>query len=110
MAAVMWGSEVVDIALDGRLDRFGIRPRRLDGLAGIIFAPFLHGGFGHLIANTIPFLILGGPIALGNLARFVQVTAILPPVAGLGTLPPRPHHPLPFPPRLLAPGLLPHPS
>ncbi|HEY9555286.1 MAG TPA: rhomboid family intramembrane serine protease [Acidimicrobiales bacterium] len=94
MAAVMWGSEVVDIALDGRLDRFGIRPRRLDGLDGIIFAPFLHGGFGHLIANTMPFLILGGAIALGNLARFVQVTAIVALVGGFGTWLTGPDHSL----------------
>ena len=85
MLAVMWASEIVDLPLDGRLDRFGIRPRRLDGLDGVLFAPFLHGGFGHLIANTFPFLILGGIIAGGSVARFVRVTLIVGLIGGVGT-------------------------
>ena len=37
---------------------FGILPRSVDGLWGIITAPFIHGDLNHLIANTIPFFIL----------------------------------------------------
>ena len=85
MVALMWAGEVVDIPLDGRLDRFGIRPRRLDGLDGIVLSPFLHTGFGHLIANTLPFLILGGAIALGSTRRFVQATLIIGLIGGVGT-------------------------
>ncbi len=85
MTAIMWTEEVVDVPLDGRLDRFGIRPRQLDGLDGVVFSPFLHAGFGHLIANTVPFLLLGGAIALGNTKRFVHVTLIVGLIAGLGT-------------------------
>ena len=85
MLAVMWASEIVDVPLDGRLDRFGIRPRRIDGLDGVVLAPFLHGGFGHLIANTFPFLFLGGIIAGGSLARFVRVTLIVGLIGGVGT-------------------------
>ena len=32
----------------------------------IVAAPFLHAGFGHLLGNTIPFLMLGAIIALGG--------------------------------------------
>ncbi|MEJ7584712.1 MAG: rhomboid family intramembrane serine protease [Acidimicrobiales bacterium] len=71
--------------LDGRLDRFGIRPRRFDGLDGIVFSPFLHDGLGHLIANSVPFLLLGAVIALGSARRFLLVTAIIAVVAGVGT-------------------------
>jgi membrane associated rhomboid family serine protease len=85
MLAVMWVTEIVDVPLDGRLDRFGIRPRRVDGLDGVVLAPFLHGGFGHLIANTFPFLFLGGVIAGGSMARFVRVTLIVGLIGGLGT-------------------------
>jgi membrane associated rhomboid family serine protease len=59
MAALMWVVEIVDQVAGGRLDSGGIEPRELDGLDGIVFAPFLHGGFDHLIGNTIPFLLLG---------------------------------------------------
>lgn len=85
MLAVMWILEIVDVPLDGRTDRYGIRPRRVDGLDGVVFAPFLHAGFGHLIANTVPFAILGGVIALGSSRHFAQVTVITGLVAGLGT-------------------------
>ena len=85
LVAVMWAEEIVDTGLDGRLDRNGIIPREVDGLDGILWAPFLHGGFGHLIANSLPFLILGGVIALGSLRNFVYVTLITMAVSGLGT-------------------------
>jgi membrane associated rhomboid family serine protease len=84
MAALMWAVEMVDLVA-GDLDAHGIAPRDADGLAGIAFAPFLHGGFVHLIANTVPFLVLGATIALGGLARVVGVFAIVAVVAGLGT-------------------------
>lgn len=85
MLAAMWVSEIIDLPLDGRLDRFGIRPRRFDGIDGIVFSPFLHGGFGHLIANTLPFALLGVAIALGSTRRFLIVTAIVALVGGVGT-------------------------
>jgi membrane associated rhomboid family serine protease len=85
MAALMWLVEVVDQVAGGRLDRNGIEPRELDGLDGIVWAPFLHGGFDHLIGNTIPFLLLGFAVALGGVARVILVTAIVAVVGGLGT-------------------------
>jgi membrane associated rhomboid family serine protease len=84
MLAVMWVVEIVDVPLDGDLDRFGIRPRRVDGLDGVLFAPFLHRGFGHLFANTIPFLLLGAAIAIGSVRRWAVVTGIVAAVSGLG--------------------------
>lgn len=84
MAALMWLVEIVDLAA-GDLDRFGIEPREVDGLDGILFSPFLHAGFAHLIGNTIPFVVLGAVIALSGLARVVAVTAIVAVVGGLGT-------------------------
>ncbi|HSL58481.1 MAG TPA: rhomboid family intramembrane serine protease [Acidimicrobiales bacterium] len=73
--ALMWAAELVDqLLLDERLDRHGIRPRELGGLDGVLWAPFLHSGLGHLVANTVPFLVLGGLIALKGGDRFVQVS------------------------------------
>src|SRR3954470_6864668 len=86
MAAVMWVLEVIDQVFSGAdLDQYGIRPHDApDGLLGIISAPFLHAGFGHLIGNTIPFLVLGAVIALSGLARVAATTAIVALVGGLG--------------------------
>jgi len=83
--AVMWILEIIDVPLDGELDGYGIRPRQVGGLDGVVFAPFLHAGFGHLIANTVPFAVLGGVIALGSSKHFAQVTIITGLIAGLGT-------------------------
>lgn len=84
LVAVMWFEEIVDTASGADLDQYGIVPRQLDGLDGVLWAPFLHGGFGHLIANTLPFLILGSVIALGSLQRFVFVTVVTMAVSGIG--------------------------
>ncbi|MGK2949248.1 MAG: rhomboid family intramembrane serine protease [Acidimicrobiales bacterium] len=85
LLAVMWVTEVLDLVADGRLDRFGIEPRQLSGLDGVVLAPFLHNGFGHLITNTFPFLILGAAICLGSVRRFVQVTVVVGLTSGVGT-------------------------
>ena len=61
LLAVMWGIELLDW-IGGRwleLDQFGIVPRRVSGLPGIPLAPFLHAGWSHLAANSLPFAILG---------------------------------------------------
>lgn len=63
LVALMWVSELIDTAMRGFLDQFGIQPRELDGLPGILAAPLLHGGFDHLIANTATFLVLGVLVA-----------------------------------------------
>lgn len=85
LVALMWVLEVVDVALDHRLDRYGIEPRDPDGLDGVVAAPFLHVGFGHLIANTIPFVVMGVVIAFEGPLRLVGVTAVVAIVSGLGT-------------------------
>ncbi len=85
MAAVMWVVEIADQIGGGRLDAYGIEPREIDGLDGVVFAPFLHAGFDHLIGNTIPFVLLGFAIALGGIARVATVTVIVALVGGLGT-------------------------
>lgn len=85
LVALMWAVEIVDTVDAHRLDGDGIRPRSLAGLDGVLFSPFLHASFGHLIANTIPFVVLGLVIALGGASRLLRVSAIVALVAGLGT-------------------------
>ena len=85
MLAVMWVSEVVDVATGHKLDELGIEPRDPEGLVGVGTAPFLHAGFGHLLSNTLPFVILGLAVAFEGLKRLAVVTAIVMVVGGLGT-------------------------
>ena len=84
MLALMWVLEVIDAA-GAHLDDDGIRPRTTAGLEGIVFAPFLHASFTHLISNTIPFVVLGAVIALSGFARIALVTVVVGLVSGAGT-------------------------
>jgi len=40
------------------LNRFGILPRTATGLVGIVLSPLLHANLSHLLANTLPLLVL----------------------------------------------------
>jgi membrane associated rhomboid family serine protease len=85
MAGVMWLAEIWDQLFDANLDRFGIEPREVSGLDGVVLSPFLHGDFSHLIGNTLPFLILGAVIAISGAARVALATLIIVVIGGLGT-------------------------
>lgn len=86
MVAVMWVVEGVDFFVGGALDyQFGIVGWDPDGLVGILFAPFLHGGFGHLMANSVPLLVLGFLAGLRDLRKFLWATVLIIFIGGLGT-------------------------
>jgi len=57
--ALLWFVQLLNWLLGADPGYLGVRPRRLDGLPGIVFAPILHGDAAHLIANTPPLLVLG---------------------------------------------------
>jgi membrane associated rhomboid family serine protease len=83
--ALLYLVELIDVTMHNSLDVNGIRPLTTDGLWGIIFAPLLHAGWPHLMANTIPLLVLGFLVTLAGLSRFVWATAIIWIVGGFGT-------------------------
>ena len=45
---------------DALTEMFGVRPRNLWGLDGILFSPLLHGGLGHYFSNLLPMIVLSG--------------------------------------------------
>jgi membrane associated rhomboid family serine protease len=79
-----WVSFVVNGMLGGFLTQFGVIPRTITGLRGILFAPFLHGNLAHLVANTLPFLALGWMVMLRDARHFVPVTLYSMVGAGVG--------------------------
>lgn len=85
LAGVLYVVEAFDAAGGHRLDRFGLKPRMVDGLEGLVTSPFLHSGWWHLISNTGPFLLLGWVLLLSGLRTFVTVTAIVALVGGAVT-------------------------
>ena len=54
----LWAIYLLDLVIPIDFRNWGIRPRTLSGLWGIIFAPLLHGGPRHLVANSGALLIL----------------------------------------------------
>lgn len=83
LAGLMWLSEVVDSTIGGVLDQYGIRPRELDGLPGVLAAPLLHDGFAHLVANTATFVVLG-VLTAWLTDHFWKVTLGVAVLGGLG--------------------------
>jgi membrane associated rhomboid family serine protease len=83
--ALIWLVELVDLLLfGGALDRAGIRPRSEGGLWGIVLAPFLHAGPAHLIANTVPLLVLGWLVMVRGMRDWLWVTVVVVLLGGLG--------------------------
>ncbi|GAA3443928.1 rhomboid family intramembrane serine protease [Planomonospora venezuelensis] len=84
LVAFMWVIEIADYVLPENFDAYGIRSGDVDGLAGIPVAPFLHADFGHLMANSLPLLVLGFLAALRGVGRFLAASVIIILVSGLG--------------------------
>ena len=82
--ALLYVIELVDQLTGESLDGDGIVSRSLPGLAGILWAPLLHGGWPHLLANTVPFLVFGFLAMAGGVAQWVMVTATIWLLSGLG--------------------------
>jgi membrane associated rhomboid family serine protease len=85
LLAVMWALAILDVVTGRRLlPRLAIMPRQLEGLPGIVVAPLLHGGFGHLAANSGPLVILGTIILLQGLEVLGLVTVFCWLFSGVG--------------------------
>lgn len=56
---LIWGVKIFEGLLDQDFTSWGLLPRTLSGLKGILFFPLLHADFNHLLSNTLPLIILG---------------------------------------------------
>lgn len=56
---ILWIIESLSVYFNFRLVWLGIIPRTISGIPGIIFSPFVHGNYDHLLSNTLPLLIVG---------------------------------------------------
>lgn len=80
----LWAIYLIDLVIPGDFRNWGIRPRTLSGLWGIVFAPLLHGGLRHLMANSGALLVLL-TIALSlNRALIIRAVVFIAVVGGLG--------------------------
>ncbi|MBU3260895.1 rhomboid family intramembrane serine protease [Roseovarius sp. PS-C2] len=80
--ALLWAVQVVNWIIGYGLNpAFGLIPRQLDGLDGVVAMPLLHGSFAHLLANTPPLLVMGGLLVATTTRALLAVNAV---VIGLG--------------------------
>ncbi|MEU6141575.1 rhomboid family intramembrane serine protease [Streptomyces sp. NPDC047081] len=82
--ALLWLLEVVDVISGHALDGLGITPREPSELVDVVPAAFIHFGFAHVAANSIPLLVMGFLAALGGLRRFAAVCAVIIVADGIG--------------------------
>jgi len=56
---IIWIVKISEVLLEKDFGFLGIFPQKAKGLIGILTAPLIHSDFQHLIANSVPLLILG---------------------------------------------------
>jgi membrane associated rhomboid family serine protease len=80
-AAVLWWVGMLETLARVDLVEYGIYPRKLSGLLGILTAPFIHGSLGHLFSNTVPIVVLGTTLLYG----YPKSARVVIPALFLGT-------------------------
>lgn len=86
IVALMWFVRALDsFDTDGvSVAGYGVVPRTISGLSGILIAPLVHADWNHLIANTTPLLILGLLIAVRGADELLYVVLVTMLVSGFG--------------------------
>ncbi len=79
--ALLWTVKALEFVTGFDLVRFGVYPRRLDTLDGVLWAPLIHGSWSHLITNTPPLLVLGTALLFG----YPRAARVLLPGIYIGT-------------------------
>lgn len=83
--AAIWIVFLVDSLLPVDFNHFGIIPRNITGLVGIVFSPFLHANLFHIISNSVPLLVLGCFVRLNGRSTYWFATVGIMAIGGLGT-------------------------
>lgn len=84
-AAILWVVAFFDAADQWRLNRFGLQPREVDGLWGIVTQPFLHASYSHLLSNTGPVVLIGWVLLLSGIRTWLIITGAVIVLGGLLT-------------------------
>lgn len=81
---LLWLIQLANQLLDLRLQQFGVYPRSVEGLIGVLFAPLIHGSWAHLFSNTPPLLVLGSALRYGYPRTSVLALPLIYLGSGLG--------------------------
>lgn len=58
LTSIMWLVKLLEVLSNSQWSKYGLYPKEMFGLKGIITMPFLHANFSHLLGNTIPVIVL----------------------------------------------------
>ncbi|MBT4161538.1 MAG: rhomboid family intramembrane serine protease [Gammaproteobacteria bacterium] len=83
VTALIWCAALLNYLSGYTLSQFGIYPREVVGLVGILFWVLLHGDFTHIVLNTSPLLFMGFFVALRGPVLYFKITVLVWLVAGL---------------------------
>ncbi len=56
---IAWLIFLADMILDYKFSLLGVFPRNIYHIYSVLTYSFIHGNFSHLLANSVPFLVLG---------------------------------------------------
>ncbi|MFZ0470724.1 MAG: rhomboid family intramembrane serine protease [Thiogranum sp.] len=79
--AALWLIELVELGVHLDFTRYGVYPRTVHGLSGILLAPLIHGSLAHVFSNTLPIIILGTALLYG----YPRAARLVLPVLYFGT-------------------------
>jgi membrane associated rhomboid family serine protease len=85
LTAGLWVIQIINANHDYSLNRFGLKPREVDGLWGVVTQPLLHTSYGHLLSNTVPLMAIGWTLLLSGVRVFGFVTGVVVLLGGLAT-------------------------
>jgi membrane associated rhomboid family serine protease len=77
VTALLWIVQVANASDDYGFDRFGVKPREVDGLWGVLTMPFLHSSYPHLLSNTVPLVLIGWTLLLSGVRVWATVSCLV---------------------------------
>ncbi len=78
---LLWTIWWVDYAFHLKLLKFGVYPREVEGLIGVLAGPLIHSSFEHVFSNAVPLFVLG----IAFLYAYPRSARIAVPVIWLGS-------------------------
>ncbi len=80
---LLWLVHFYNSGVGYQLNTFGILPRSIEGLRGVVFWPFLHANTAHLIANTFPLAILSWFVLMRGFRQYLLISVGITLIAGI---------------------------
>lgn len=84
LLAVIWAVQLINMISSYALNPwFGLIPRALGGLDGVVLMPLLHGSLGHAASNSVPLVVLGVLMGATSGRNVAMASAMIVVLSGL---------------------------